>query len=129
MDDQLKLERQFDEILFQISKGVSQEDYNNGIRWSGFERVKEWQSRNGFTFNIYSNDHFINGQPHFHFDNKAKGIASKISFSGEIFEEKGKQNIPKNIYKDLKLFLKSEITRSILVEMWNSKNPELKVKL
>ena len=129
MDDHLKLERQFDEVLFQIIKGVSQEDYNNGIRWSGFERVKEWQSRNGFTFNIYSNDHFINGQPHFHFDNKSKDIASKISFRGEIFEEKGKQNIPKNIYKELKLFLNSEGTRSILVSIWNSKNPKLKVKL
>jgi hypothetical protein len=31
------------------------------------EKVKEWKSRFGYQFHIYSNDHCLDNKPHFHF--------------------------------------------------------------
>lgn len=121
-----KVELKFDELLFQVSKGNTFENLEKGIFYIGLEQVKEWKSRFGYKFNIYSNDHFINNKPHFHLDNSSEGIHCKISFEGEIFESKGKE-LPKNIQKDLIKFLSKDEINLLLKSKWNSMNPKLKV--
>ena len=64
------LNRIFDTHLYSISKGMTHEQLDNGVFLLELEKVKEWKSKFGFIFNIYSNDHFINGEPHFHLDHK-----------------------------------------------------------
>ena len=120
------LNRSFDELKFQFEKGLTIENHKNGIRYFGLEKVKEWKSRFGYTFNIYGNDHFIEGKPHFHFDNNEKGVACKISFNGEVFESKGKNKIDKKILKELRYFLSHERTQELIISKWNTKNPKLK---
>lgn len=128
IDKENLLEIRFDEILFQKSKGIKQESINNNYFYSEFEILKEWKSKFGYKFNIYGNDHFIDNKPHFHFDNKQDNLYCKISFDGEIFEIKNNKKLPKNIYKELKYFLSNMENQIILKEMWNDKNPTLKVK-
>lgn len=122
------LEKIFDDLLFQISRGNTFENIEKGRTTTDLEQVKEWENKFGFTFNIYSNDHFINNKPHFHLDHKGTKIASKISFEGEIFEEKGKNKIDKKTLKALKYFLKNHNIQKLLVAEWNKNNPELKWK-
>ncbi len=122
------LNRSFDELKFQFSKGVTIENYENGIRYFGLEKVKEWKSKFGYAFNIYGNDHFIDNKPHFHFDNKEKGVSCKMSFDGEIFESKGKNQIDKKALKELRYFLTMDKTQDIIISKWNEKNPKLKYK-
>lgn len=128
VDNDDLLEKKFDEILFQISKGNEQEKIEENYFYSEFEILKEWKSKFGYKFNIYSNDHFINGKPHFHFDNKQDDLYCKISFEGEIFEIMNNKKIPKNILKELNFFLSKLENKKILIEMWNNKNPSLVVK-
>lgn len=118
----------FDDILYQVSKGNSIEDQQNGIRHIELHQVKEWKSKFGFKFNIYGNDHFINNKPHFHFDNKQLGISCKMSFSGEIFECKGKKKVSRKTLKELNYFLSKPNVQDLITELWNDKNPKLKVK-
>jgi hypothetical protein len=93
------LEINFDDISYQISKGNTYENLKQNSMFSEFEILKEWKSKFGYKFNIYSNDHFINKKPHFHFDNKQENLYCKIGFDGEIFEIKNNRKIPKNIQK------------------------------
>jgi hypothetical protein len=111
-----------------MMKGLSHEAYESGTRFIELEQVKEWKSRYGYRFSIYGNDHFIDGEPHFHFDNKQNGIACKLGFDGKVFECKGKATIPSKVLKELRYFLEQESNRSLLTKMWNAKNPDLKVK-
>jgi len=122
------LDQTFDELLFQFNNGKTHTNIDSSIFYAELELVKEWKSRFGYRFNIYGNDHLIDNEPHFHFDNKEKEIFCKISFSGVIKECKGNRNIPRKVFKVLTYFIaKPEINR-LLVEFWNSKNPELKIK-
>lgn len=114
----------FDDILFQFSKGVTYEMYEKGIRYEQFEQVKEWQSKFGFKFNIYSNDHLIDGKKHFHFDHKEQGIACKMDFQGNVLECKGK-TIPPKVLKDLQFFVRREHIQKLIHAEWDNKNPEL----
>ena len=123
------LNRSFDELKYQFSKGLTIDDYKNGIRYFEFEKVKEWKSRFGYVFSIYGNDHFIDNKPHFHFDHKEKGVYCKISFDGEIFESKGKNEIDKKALKELRYFLSINKTQQIIISKWNEKNPKLKYKI
>lgn len=122
------LDHSFDDLKFQFSKGVTIENYEDGIRYIGLEKVKEWKSKFGYVFNIYGNDHFIDNKPHFHFDNKEKGVSCKMSFDGEIFESKGRNQIDKKALKELRYFLTMDNTQDIIVAKWNEKNPDLKYK-
>jgi hypothetical protein len=70
-DLEVKLNQSFDEVLFQLSKGISIEDMKKGRLWLELEQVKEWKSKFGFQFHIYSNDHLLKTtkqeyKPHFH---------------------------------------------------------------
>ena len=61
-----KIDQYFDWIINQLARGNTIEKIKNGIKFHEFEKVKEWQSKYGFHFHIFPNDHFINGKPHFH---------------------------------------------------------------
>lgn len=78
------IDRSFDELKFQLEKGLTIESYSSGTRYLELEKVKEWKSKFGYVFNIYGNEHFINNKPHFHFDNNEEGVSCKISFDGEM---------------------------------------------
>ncbi|MBU3823167.1 DUF4160 domain-containing protein [Flavobacteriaceae bacterium XHP0103] len=123
------LNRSFDELKFQFEKGLTIESHKQGTRYFGLEKVKEWKSKFGYTFNIYGNDHFIDNKPHFHFDHKEKDVFCKMSFEGEIFESKGKNEIDKKVLKELRYFLSMDRTKELLVSKWNEKNPKLKYKI
>jgi hypothetical protein len=114
----------FDDVINSNTEKNDSLDYGH----TELEIIKEWKSKNGYLFNIYSNDHLINKKPHFHFDHKGKGISCKISFSGEIFECKGIAIISSKIHKKLKLFLKEEKINNILINKWNEKNPKLNIE-
>lgn len=122
----INIEQLFDEILYQFSKGISYENYNKGQRWIEFEKIKEWKSKFGYNFNIYSNDHLINNKPHFHFDNKEKEIYTKIDFYGNVLESLG-NDIPKKILKDLEFFLTDDKIQKIISEKWNERNPNFMI--
>jgi hypothetical protein len=123
------LSRSFDELKFQFEKGLTIESHKKGTRYFGLEKVKEWKSKFGYTFNIYGNDHFIENKPHFHFDHKEKGVSCKMSFDGEIFDSKGKNEIDKKALKELRYFLSMDRTQELIVSKWNEKNPKLKYKI
>ena len=117
------LDELFDEILFQLSKGNTIDGLKNGRKWSGFEQVKEWKSKFGFQFHIYSNDHFIESKPHFHLVNIGENIDCRIFFDGEVYDCKGKNQLDKRIYNSVKYFLAESKIQLYLIEFWNSKNP------
>jgi hypothetical protein len=123
------LNRSFDELKFQFEKGLTIESHKKGTRYLGLEKVKEWRSKFGYVFNIYGNDHFIDNKPHFHFDHNEKGVSCKMSFDGEIFESKGRNEIDKKALKELRYFLSMYRTQEIIVSKWNEKNPKLKYKI
>ena len=81
-----KLNRGFDEILFQLSKGNTIECLKKGIFWSGFEKVKEWKSQFGYQFHIYSNDHFLDKKPHFHILKESESIDCRVFFDGTLYD-------------------------------------------
>jgi hypothetical protein len=124
----INLNSVFDELKFSFEKGLTIENHRAGIRYLGLEKVKEWKSKFGYTFNIYSNDHFIENKPHFHFDNKGKGVSCKMSFEGKIFESSGKYEIDRKVFKELRYFLSLEKTQETIIYEWNNKNPKLKYK-
>ena len=126
--NQLDLNCSFDELKFTFEKGLTIEDHKEGIRYLGLEKIKEWKSKFGYVFNIYSNDHFIENKPHFHFDNKEKGVSCKMSFDGNVFESKGKNEIDRKVLKELKYFLSMEKIQETIISKWNNKNPKLKYK-
>ncbi len=67
-------------ILDQLSHGNTIEGLKNGRVWMGFEQVKEWKSKFGFQFQIYSNDHFIDKKPHFHIVKKVRELIVSFIF-------------------------------------------------
>lgn len=120
------LDKSFDGLLYQFSKGITYGSYKKGLRYHEFEQIKEWKSKFGFKFNIYGNDHLIDGKPHFHFDNEEKDIACKIDFQGNILECKGSE-VPSKTLKDLQFFLFQEKIQKIIHDKWNDKNPNLTI--
>ncbi len=120
------LDRLFDEQLYSVSKGLTHEKMDKGLFLVELEKIKEWKNKNGYTFNIYGNDHLIDGKPHFHFDHKEKGIVTKINLDGEVVDSKGRNDLSSKSLKEIKYFLKKN--RNRIVEFWNQKNPTLQVK-
>lgn len=118
------IDRSFDELLRDvILKRQTHEQIEYEAAHTQYQKFKEWNSRFGYKFNIYSNDHLISGKPHFHFDNQEKGIKAKIDFDGNILSI-GPKPIPSNIYKELKYFLAKNYVQKILIENWMNKNPD-----
>lgn len=115
----------FDDLLTQIIKGnLTHEEIENGIRYEEFQQLSEWKLKYGYKFNVYSNDHLIDGKKHFHFDNKSDKVFAKFDFKGTLLELKGKP-IPSNIMKELIYFVKKESTQINLHKLWDEQNPTL----
>jgi Domain of unknown function (DUF4160) len=121
-----RVEILFDSLLFQTQRGgVTHEQLERGIRYDQFEQVKPWQLRYGYKFNVYGNDHLIDGKPHFHFDNREENVSCKVDFNGNILESNGKNSMSPKIMKELLYFLSKEANKNRIIEMWNEKNPSL----
>jgi|GEM_PF-2039880 hypothetical protein len=121
----LHLDRNFDDLLIETQdEGLTYEQIEYKHNHEQLQKIKDWNSRYGYTLNIYSNEHLISGKKHFHFDNKEKGIYAKIDFAGNVLEIKGK-NIPSNIEKNLRYFLNQSYVRKMMEDVWSHKNPNL----
>lgn len=122
------LEQGFDSILYQISKGNTIEGLIKGRRYIELEQVKEWKSKFGFQFHIYSNDHLVNNEPHFHLIKKSEDIDCRMYFTGKIIDCKGSIQLDKKIIKAVEYFVSLDLTKKSLIELWNQKNPSLMVE-
>ena len=122
-----RLIQSFESIYFQFSKGNTAEGMNRGNRYMEYEKVKEWKSRFGYQFHIYSNDHFIDNKPHFHFIKTSDEIECRVFFDGIVYDCKGKGRLDKKAKDALDYFLSGEYAQKTLIEFWNSKNPQCKV--
>ena len=100
-----KLNQGLDYILDQLSHGNTIEGLKKGTVWSGFEQVKEWKSKFGFQFQIYSNDHLIENKPHFHIVKKSEGIDCRLFFDGAIYDCKGNATLDKRTREAITYFL------------------------
>jgi hypothetical protein len=56
---EIQLNRGIDFIVEQLDHGNTIEGLRNNRIWLGLEQVKEWKSKYGYKFHIYSNDHLI----------------------------------------------------------------------
>ena len=122
---ELHLDEGFDWIIHQLTKGNTIEGLKNNIRYSEFEQVKEWKSKYGFQFQIYSNDHFVDNKPHFHLVKKSTNIDCRLFFDGEIFDCKGNSQLDRRIKDAILYFLSITKNQKRLIELWNNKNPTL----
>jgi len=122
-----RLNQSFDSIIFQLSKGNTIERIKRGSLYMEFEKVKEWKSRFGYQFHIYSNDHFIDNKPHFHFIKSSDEIECRVFFDGTVYDYKGKGRLDKKAKEALDYFLSGEYIQKSLIEFWNSKNPQCKI--
>lgn len=121
------LDLRFDDLLLQTQKyKLSHEEIIAGRRIDEFQQLNSWRLKYGYKLNIYSNDHLINGKPHFHFDNDEKNVHCKMSFDGDILNSTA-NSIPPNVFKDLLFFLKIQEHSKTIRMMWNEKNPSLLV--
>lgn len=122
------LEESLDEIIFQLLKGNTIERLAKGIKWNGFQQIKEWRNRFGYQFHIYSNDHFIDNKPHFHLRKQSENIDCRFFFNGDLIDCKGKSQLEKKVIEALNYLLSKPQQQLMLKEFWNSKNPNLKIK-
>ena len=122
-----KLNQGLDGIIEQLSKGNSIENMEKGIFWFGFQQVKEWKSKFGYQFHIYSNDHFINNKPHLHVLKQSENLDCRFYFDGIIIDCVGQNKMDKRAAEALTYFLSKEPNQKLLKELWNQKNPTLKI--
>ncbi len=122
-----KLNEGLDYIIDQLTHGNTIEGLKKGRVWFGFEQLKEWKSKYGFQFQIYSNDHLIDNKPHFHIVKSSDGVNCRLFFNGEIYDCKGKNGLDKKVISAIQYFLTDIKIQKMLVELWNFKNPELKI--
>ncbi len=120
----LKLDEVFDDIIHQLTKGNTIEGIKNNRIFFEFEQVKEWKSKYGYQFHIYSNDHLIDNKPHFHLIKKADDLECRVFFNGEIHDFKGRGQLDKKTKEALSYFLESSKNQEILKNSWNNKNPQ-----
>lgn len=124
---EVRLNQGLDYIVDQLSHGNTIEGLKRGRVWMGFEQVKEWKSKFGYQFQIYSNDHLIDNKPHFHIVNKSENIDCRLFFDGEVVDCQGNSQLKKKIKSALKYFLAQPSNQTLLVELWNRKNPSLQL--
>lgn len=127
IDLENKLNQSLDEILYQLFKGNTIEGLKNGRLWIELEQVKEWKSKFGFQFHIYSNDHLLDKKPHFHLIKSSENIDCRIFFEGTLYDCKGDNHIDKRTKEAVEYFLSNAVNNSLLLEFWNRKNPSQKV--
>ena len=86
-DFENSLNRSLDFILDQLDHGNSVDNMKRGMYWHGLQQVKEWKSKFGFQFHIYSNDHFIDNKPHFHLFKQSDNIDCRIFFDDKVYDD------------------------------------------
>ena len=122
-----KLNQLFDEIIHQLEKGNTIEGLKKGLLYYEFHQVKEWKSKYGYRFHVYSNDHLIDKKPHFHIVKESEGIDCRFFFNGSIYDCKGQNKLEKKVSVALEYFLECRSNIAILISLWNNKNPNYKV--
>ncbi len=108
--------------MFQLSKGLTIDQLQNGQRWFGFEQIKEWKNRMGFKLHIYSNDHLIDKKAHFHLIKESESVDCKFDFHGNLLSC-AKSGASRRILDAVKYFCMQTNHYNKLVQVWNSKNP------
>lgn len=126
-DAQKNLEMGFDDILFQLSKGITIDQLKSGKRWYGFEQVKEWKNKMGYKLHIYSNDHLIDNNAHFHLVNEAEAVDCKFNFHGNLLSC-AKTEASRRVKDAVHFFCQQSRHYEKLVQMWNYKNPSFLVE-
>lgn len=124
-DIEIQLNRGIDFILDQLEHGNTIDGLKKGRKWRSFEQVKEWQSKYGYKFHIYSNDHLIENKPHFHLIKKSEDVDCRFFFDGNLYDCKKENQIKKKVREALLYFLSKENNQNLLISYWNLKNPEL----
>lgn len=124
-----KLNQGLDYILDQLAHGNTIEGLKKNRVWMGFEQVKEWKSKFGFQFQVYSNDHYIDNKPHFHIVKKSERVDCRLFFDGEIYDCKGDTSLDKKTREAIIHFLSDPKRQVLLKEYWNNKNPELRIAI
>lgn len=117
----------FDNLLYWFSKGMTIDMVKKGYVHTELEKVKEWKNRNGYEFHIYGNEHLDFGRPHFHLLKKSEKFEAKFYFDGELLLLRSGKLPSKEIRKYLNFFLENAKVQDILIDMWNSKNPDFNV--
>lgn len=125
MNTEKKLNQGLDFIIDQLEHNNTIERLKQGRIWRGFQQVGEWESKYGYKFHIYSNDHLIDNKPHFHLIKESEKIDCRIFFDGVIYDCKKNSKISKKITNALDYFLSQEKYQTLLIEFWNQKNPNL----
>lgn len=121
-----KLNLMFDGLLVQtLKRDISYEEFieiNAKEEFYGeFEQLSSWKQQFGYKFNVY-NDHLIEDQQHFHFDNSEKNVHLKMDFEGNILEDNGKNRIDKKVQKILKKFLQQQSVKNEWNQLWDKNN-------
>ena len=119
-----KLNLMFDTLLIQtVQRGITYDEFvvinTNNEFFGEFQQLSSWKQKYGYTFNVY-NDHFIESEKHFHFDNKEKNVHLRMDFKGNVLDGKGQ--IDKKVHKVLKKFIQQESVYVELNQLWNKNN-------
>lgn len=122
-----KLNQSFDFIIHQLTKGNTIEGIKTGHLFMEFHQVKEWKSKYGYQFHVYSNDHLIDKKPHFHILKESENIDCRFFFDGSIYDCKGQNKLEKKVFDALGYFLEENSNITKLINLWNNKNPNYKV--
>ena len=122
-----KLNQSFDDIVHQLTKGNTIEGLKAGQLYMEFHQVKEWKSKYGYQFHVYSNDHLIDKKPHFHILKESESIDCRFFFDGSIYDCKGHNKLEKKVVDALEYFLENSSNVAMLISIWNDKNPKYKV--
>lgn len=122
-----KLNISFDYIIHQLTKGNTIEGLKAGTIYMEFHQVKEWKSKYGYQFHVYSNDHLIDKKPHFHILKKSENIDCRFFFDGSFYDCKGQNKLEKKVVDALGYFLETKTIVTMLISLWNNKNPNYKV--
>lgn len=116
-----------DGIIHQLTKGNTIERLKKGIQYFELHQFKEWKSKYGYQFHVYSNDHLIDNKPHFHILKKSENINCRFFFNGQIYDCKGKNKPEKKVTDALCYLLEDSSNIGTLILLWNNKNPQSKV--
>ncbi len=122
-----RLNQSLDDIIHQLAKGNTIEGLKKGRTYLELHQVKEWKSKYGYQFHVYSNDHLIDKKPHFHILKESENIDCRFFFDGSVFDCKGQNKLEKKVLEALEYFLENSSNVTMLITLWNNKNPKYKV--
>lgn len=116
-----------DDIIHQLTKGNTIERLKKNIKYLELHQFKEWKSKYGYQFHVYSNDHLIENKPHFHILKKSENIDCRFFFNGQIYDCKGKNKPEKKVLDALNYLLEDQSNLDSLTLLWNKKNPRYNI--